>query len=206
MKPIAIADFAQGTSTVQLPDDYNTIYGPITLMAIGTATQPYKIEWSNDGKLREMYSVFPDLTGPPMYVSIRSIAGTSTNAGQRFELFFFPASDQDYTVQFQYGISPNMLDGSAPYAYGGAAHTETILESCLAIMEERLDDMPAGTGPHSVAFQTRLAASIAMDRRNKPPKLAYNRDLSDERHYGGYGYGNWHLSAPAGTYNWQSLC
>ncbi len=67
-----------------------------------------------------------------------------------------------------------------PYPYGGGEHSETILEACLSVAEERRDDIPMGTGAHGMAFVTRLAASIAMDSRKKPTKLGYNRDLSDE--------------------------
>jgi hypothetical protein len=205
LKPLIALDFPQGTQTIQLPDYYVAMSGnKLTLAPLGTTAQPYEIQWTNEGQIRELYSVSPSLIGPPMYVSILSRNDTQPNAGQRFQLYFFPAADQEYTVQTTVSIAPDFLTESSPYAFGGPAHAETILESCLAIMEERLDDMPAGTGPHSAAFQQRLLASIVMDRRNKPPRQGYNRDRSDDRHYG---YPNpwWHWAAPAATYNGQSL-
>ena len=53
---------------------------------------------------------------------------------------------------------PDYLSTPFPYAYGGAEHAETILESCLAVAELRLDDM---AGPHNQQFMARLAASIS---------------------------------------------
>ncbi len=205
LRPLITLDMPPAAQTIQLPDWYTAVSGnKVTLAPTGVTAQPYTINWTNEGKIREMYSITPSLTGPPMYVSILSIPGTSTGAGQRFQLYFFPAADVDYTVQLTVSVAPNMLDGSAPYAWGGPAHAETILESCLGILEERLDDMPAGTGPHSIAFQQRLLASIVMDRRNKPPRMGYNRDRSDDLH-NGYPPPWWHLAAPPATYNGMGL-
>lgn len=204
LQPITTASLNSGSSTLDLPEDYSGMIGVVTLQADGTATQPYKIEWSNVGKINELYSAYPAMTGPPLKVAIVSSVGTDSRVGQRFQLLFFPLSDQDYLAKFQYSISPRFLNGTAPFAYGGPAHVETILESCYAVFEERYDDQPPGTGPHSIAFRQRLVSSIAIDRRNKPAKVGYNGDRSDDRSSGGPGP-FWHFASPAATYNGQSL-
>ncbi len=83
-------------------------------------------------------------------------------------------------MRFQYYLLPDYLTTNYPYALGGMAHAETVLESCLAVMEERLDDITRGQGPHGIAFMGRLAASISMDRKSKAQTLGRNRDGSDD--------------------------
>jgi hypothetical protein len=203
LKPLGTAPFPAGATVADLPDDYNSIEGPVTIQAVGVVSQPYKIWMVNPGIIEEKYSIYATQTGPPMFCAILPIKGTSPDKSQRMQLYLFPQADMDYILQFQYSINPNMLTTDAPYAYGGAQHAETIKESCLAVFEERYDDTPGG--PHSMAFTKRMLASIGMDRRNKSPRAGYNRDASDER---GYGFPGpwWHFSAPAATYNCQSLC
>jgi len=53
---------------------------------------------------------------------------------------------------------------------------ETILASCLAVAEQRHDDMK---GPMWQSFVERLTASVAYDARMKPERLGYNADRSD---------------------------
>ncbi len=77
-----------------------------------------------------------------------------------------------------YTILPDFLSGSKPYAYGGSAHTETIIESCLAVAEQRLDDAMT---VHSVQFKRLLAASVGHDRRLQPNNYGYNGDRRDGR-------------------------
>jgi hypothetical protein len=91
----------------------------------------------------------------------------------------WPFADEDYTVEFTYYLIPDALSGAAPYAYGGAAHAETILASCKAAAERDLDDIT--DGPQMRNFRERLAASVAHDRRFKPQHLGYNADRSDRR-------------------------
>jgi hypothetical protein len=195
LKPTSTADFPQGAQYVPLPDDFGGFEDQITLLTTNSTAQPWRVEWRNEGELRRMYSVTPVMTGPPMYAATQPLKGTTPTQGQRFQLFLFPAADQDYTLQFQYYIAPDYLTGATPYSYGGAQHTETILESCLAIAEERLDD---ASGIHAQAFASRLSASIAMDRRLKPQKIGPNLDRSDRQ---GWERRDVHYYAPAATYN-----
>jgi hypothetical protein len=160
---------------------------------------PWLIQWRNEGALREMYAATPTMTGPPMLAALSPLKGTTGIAGQRFILHMFPAADQNYTLQAQYYINPDYLSGAFPFAYGGAPHAETILESCLAIAEQRRDDAMT---VHTAKFKERLLASISMDRRLKPQKLGLNRDESDTRQWQ---RSDVHWWAPAATYNGTSF-
>jgi len=176
LTPVSTVLLATGASTVLLPDDFGGIEGKLTIQTTSTTKQPWRIDWRNEGQIREMYAVTPTRSGCPMYAVVRPLKGTEVNRSQKWELFIFPLADKDYTIQLTYYVNPNYLDGTTPYAYGGAQHSETILESCLAVMEERLDD---ASNVHASAFASRLLASISMDRRNKPAKMGYNGDRSD---------------------------
>lgn len=199
LKPVATIGFQAATSAVPLPDDFGGFEGPITILVTKQTSQPWRIELRNEGMIREMYSRTPQMSGPPLYAAQQALKGTTATQGQRFQLFVFPLADQYYTLQFQYYINPDFLNGAFPYAYGGPVHAETILESCLAIAEARQDD---ASSVHAARFAERLAASISMDRRNKPHGLGYNRDCSDQR---GFDRRDMHWFAPSATYNGSSF-
>tara|TARA_R110002110_G_scaffold93689_1_gene243565 strand:- start:243 stop:605 length:363 start_codon:yes stop_codon:yes gene_type:complete len=89
----------------------------------------------------------------------------------------YPKPDKAYTLSYRYHALPNQLTAANPYPMGGAAHAETILESCLAVAESRMDN---NAGIHAAAFQQRLAASIAFDTAmHTPEHMGYNGDGSD---------------------------
>ncbi len=199
LKPVASLDFASGASTVNLPDDFGGFEGQLTVLTTSSTSMPWRIDWRSEASLREMYSVTPTRTGPPMWAAQQPLKGTAVNRGQRFQLVVFPLADQAYTLQCRYYINPDYLTGAMPYAYGGAEHAETLLESCLAVWEERYDD---NRGVHAAAFQDRLAASMGLDRRKKPLGLGYVGDRSDNLDRDRY---NPHWWAPAITYNGGSM-
>jgi hypothetical protein len=176
LTPTAQLDLPANAMTVQLPDDFGGFEGQITITSQPTLVW-YPIKLTNEGMIREQYAQTPLMSGRPLMAAVRPKKGTGATQGQRFELFVFPNPDIDYTLTFIYYILPDYLTGATPYAYGGATHIETILESCLAIAEQRLDD---SSTVHSAKFQERLMASITMDRRNKPQQLGVNWDRSDQ--------------------------
>jgi hypothetical protein len=202
-RPVTLIALPSGSQSVILPDDYGSFEGNITILtsANGVTAQPWKIQWENEGRIREMYTVTSTISGPPMYVCpipVKDKMPTATQ-GQRFELLVFPTADQDYTLQATYNINPGCLTDAFPYTLGGPQHSETFLESALAYMELFLDDRK---GIHCLEFDKRLAASIDIDRRARPQRIGYNGDRSDDRDYQ---RPNMHWYAPAATYNGQSL-
>ncbi len=194
LRPTGTFTLGSGQSIIVMPDDFGGTEGQCTLLTSGTTAQPWKIEWRNEGELRSRYSIYPTMTGPPQYVSQVPIKGGEPTKGQRFELLFFPLADQAYQIQVPYYVNPDIISATFPYPYGGAQHAETILESCLAIAEQRLDDQST---VHAQKYAERLMASLAIDRRNKPAKLGRNLDRSDwsEERW------NPHWYQPPATYN-----
>lgn len=181
LRPTRTLTLVSGDSTLNLPDDFGGIEGDITMTSTASSAY-YPIPVVGEGTVRGRYaSLSSTETGRPELAAVQPIKGTGAAHGQRFQLYVWPIADADYSLSFTYYIHPDALTGNSPYAYGGMAHAETILESCLAIAEQRLDDASA---IHSAKFQERLAASIAVDRRLKPQLLGYNGDGSDD-------YGCW---------------
>lgn len=179
LKPVTTLTLADGETVVPLPDDYGGFEGTITLAS--DAGQSYwPIELMPIGTVYAQQSRLPDTTGRPLYACEEPLRGAGALQGQRFQLRFWPTADADYSVRFQYYLSPDALTGATPYAYGGSMHAETILESCLAIGEQRIDD---AADVHTKKWQMRLAASISIDRRTKPQKIGYNGDNSDGRQW-----------------------
>lgn len=175
LKPFASLSLASGDQTLTLPDDFGGIEGRITVSTTSSSI-PDDVPLLNEGLLNKWYSQTPDATGRPKAAALQPVKGTHPQHGQRWNLFVFPEADAAYTLEFAYYLLPNCLTGDWPYAYGGASHAETLLESCLAIAEQRLDD---SMSVHSAKFQERLRASIAQDRKHKPQTQGYNGDASD---------------------------
>lgn len=195
LKPTFTLAFASAAKTVALPDDFGGMEGQLSLVTTTTTSMPWCIQWQNEGRIQQCYATQPTNTGPPMFAVVQPLKGTGGDRGQRWQLYLFPAADQAYTLTGQYYVNPDFLSGAFPYAYGGAEHAETLLESCLAIAEQRRDD---AMSVHTMKFKERLQASISMDRRKKPPRVGYNGDRSDQIDYGRV---NPHAWAAAGTYN-----
>lgn len=176
LTPSFSAVLAQDEQSIDLPDDFGGIEGRVTISISGSSMwSPIKID--GIGTVQNLFAAYPEQTGNPRVGAIEPLKGTGLASGQRFRLAIFPIADQDYTLQFTYYVLPSALDGSRPYCYGGAAHTETILASCKAAAERDLDDM--SDGPQYRHFMECLAASIAVDRRFRPQSLGYNGDRSN---------------------------
>lgn len=176
LKPFVSLTLAEGNTTVQLPDDFGGLEGRIAVS--DSSSGAFRaVEFWNPGRIEQLYSESADTTGIPIAASLRPLKGTAANKGQSQELYLFPTADDDYTLRFQYFILPNFLDGTHPYAYGGAEHVEAILESCLAVFEERYDDITGGS--HAQAFMRQLEASKQMDARKRAKVIGLNTDTSD---------------------------
>ena len=180
LKPYATLELAEGESVLALPDDFGGIEGDITVQT-PQARSWWPISLVGPGMVYQRTAELSETTGRPCMACLEPIKGTTATQGQRQQIRFWPLADQDYTVQLQYYLLPDALTAAFPYALGGMAHAETILESCLAVAEQRLDDM---AGVHTMKFRERLQASVAFDRKLKPQNLGYNGDRSDQRHVG----------------------
>lgn len=182
LKPVVSVPFAAAATTIPLPDDFGGFEGRITISA-PTGSTWWSLDLVGIGEVYAREGQFASMTGRPLMGCLEPLRQTTATQGQRFQLHLFPTSDQAYTLRFAYYVAANYLDSAFPYHMGGMMHAETVLESCLAIAEQRLDD---SSSVHSRKFAERLIASVNLDRRMKPQMLGYNRDNSDmrDRSYG----------------------
>jgi hypothetical protein len=133
------------------------------------------VQMVGEGMIRSLREEGLDHFGQPQYAALRPVAGTGTTH-QRYQLAVWPAPDEDYTLSYQYSVTPEVLtDTTAEYPWGGAVHAETILQSCLSAAEHRMNDE---RGLQYARYQELLATSIQIDLRNAPATLGIMTDPS----------------------------
>jgi len=178
LTPLQSMTILTGTSELDLPADFGFAVDKIYF-----DTQPglwcLPLVYRNEGEVllkRQWDSAF---TGRPRLAAVVADGGPTVNNGQTSKLIFWPVADLDYAIQIRYSVTPNALGPGGPYPYGGAAHSQTLLEACLAA-SERQDGMP---GPHNAIYASALENSKAYDRRLKPRTLGNEMRL-DRRYHG----------------------
>lgn len=164
--------------TFTLPWDYGGMSGDGTFVYDRDNNKLETITIITEQSLRKLRQL--DITaGTPFCAAIipKTMAGTS---GQRWEVMFHNPPDTVLTLHYRYYILPDALVlTTLEYPYGSAAHSETLLESCLAIAESR--EKEGGNGEHQIRFGGLLTASIDHDRTLGEAIVyyGYNGDSSD---------------------------
>lgn len=105
--------------------------------------------------------------GTPRYATSyhREISG-----GHDWVIELYPSPDQAMgTATFGYQIFPPALDNNDDVPFGAEAHSETILLSCFAAAEMRIND---AQGVYWDRFQERLSAAIESDSLLLPSALS----------------------------------
>lgn len=176
LRPVWTGNLESGATTVLLPEEFGGFEGALTISRSTGTYFPVRLRSENE--IRNEHALFPDASGEPAMAAVQWLKGTTSDVSQRAQLYVFPEADAAYTLKAAFYLHPDALSDTYPYAVGGAAHAETLLESCLAVGEERRDDM--ANGPHFQAFMRCLAASIRQDQRLKPQWFGKNRDRSDD--------------------------
>jgi len=170
LHPTTSLTTAASTATYDLPFDFGGIIGKMTFPP-DTSYPPIEIVPEVEIRKRQQ---FASATGTPHLAAITPRAFTA-GYGTRWQITFWPTPDRAIVLTYRYNALPDAVQDDE-YPFGGLMHAETVLESCLAVAEERANDE---RGIHAAAFQERLAASMAQDMRTKPEKLGYNADNSD---------------------------
>jgi hypothetical protein len=167
---------AQGQSDYPLPDDFGRFEGEMTFATVA-AGQVLQLRRVAIGEVRRWLGAAGGAQGPPVYFAEVPRPGDGS-VGQRFNVAMFPAPDQAYTLTYRCTVNPPALTATNPYPLGGMQHGETILESCLAVAESRLNDEE---GVHAKKFQELLQASIAQDLQDHwPESLGWNGQQSSQ--------------------------
>lgn len=164
MKPIATVTLTSGTREVRLPEDCLTVLSDIVVSADdgGVLLQPLKPH--NPTRLRQLYSQQPEATGAPVIAAIQAEKLDNPTQSSRYTLQVFPEADQDYTLEFQYKISPEAINGARPYCYGGVMHVSTVQAAIRMASEQRRNDK---LGIWTAKYIELLAKSVAHDRKNQ---------------------------------------
>lgn len=152
------------TSAYVLPDNYGGLEGEY--LTYDPATYTKHIEVTSDVRIRQM-NQYNNNTGKPVYAAIVA-ASKTTGKGSRWNIILYPTPDAAYNLYYKYRLFVNALSSSNPYPYGGASHSETIIESCLAIAEQRKIGV---AGLHTERFRDLLMMSIADDCHNGTPRV-----------------------------------
>lgn len=173
LRPVTHLDTAADTWQYDLPDDFGGLAGRLTYNDQTLGMGP--IEIRGEGEIRRLRAR-GTVTGKPTRLAVRPKTSDGTT-GQRFELVLWPTPSGIWQLDYAYNVLVNKLTAGAPYPLGGMAHSETILESCLAVAERREDDEAT---IHWQGFMERLAASVSHDQQVMVPEtLGYNADSSD---------------------------
>jgi len=141
-----------------LPDDFGGMQGTFVYDPADYHCDIHLIGVNELNRKRVVYQG----SGYPEYAAIEWKAGTGTT-GQRAQVLWHPTPTAAYTLHYQYSVLSNALTTSLPYPLGGAAHRQTIIESCEAAAEIiKFDEI----GIHNQLFKDHLAKSIMLDKQN----------------------------------------
>ena len=140
---------------------------------------PERMPIVDEADLRQLYATKP-LSGTPRYAAVRPKARTGGGSRQRHEVLFYPTPNQTLTLEYRYSLSPVALSKENEYPHGGTQHAETILQSCLAVAEERKEK---ARGTAYAKWMERLQASIELDSKSLASTAGdiwpLNEDASD---------------------------
>lgn len=173
--------------TFLLPWDYGGMYGDGKFTYANAENKLSIITMTSDVNIRHLRQTSVS-TGTPYLVAILPKTTDGTQ-GQRWEAMFHRPPNDVLTLHYRYYILPDALVlTDLEYPYGSAAHSETILESCLAIAEIREKNL--ATTEHQDRFGALLQSSIDHDRGLGEPIVlfGYNRDGSDDSEYDSHYY------------------
>lgn len=131
--------------------------------SLGVATDiaggPAKIAVVDEASLRQLQQTSP-MSGLPRYAAVRPLRSEG-DGSQRWEVVFYPTPNDTRTLYYRYPVAPPPISETRKWPYGGKQHAETILQSCLAVAEERETKQQ---GPGTARYMERLAASVQFDK------------------------------------------
>ena len=171
--------------TFALPWDYGGMSGDGKFTYANAENKLQIVTMTSEVNIRHLRQTSIS-TGTPYLVAIIPLSTDGTQ-GQRFVAMFHSPPGEDLVLNYRYYILPDVLVlDSIDYPYGSAAHSETILESCLAVAESREKDL--ATTEHQNRFGALLQSSIDRDKGLGEPivHFGYNRDGSDDSEYDNY--------------------
>lgn len=158
MTPSATIAALEGVGTSDLPDDFGRMSGIAFYYPHTTMKTPIAIV--SIGNMQALKSRSGE-SGTPTHASVRYKSSDGVD-GHRSEVVWWKTPADDYTLSYTYEAYAGKLSEDRPYPLGGMRFSEAILESCLAVAEQRANDEK---GLHTETFKELLASAIMIDRK-----------------------------------------
>lgn len=157
MSPQATLSVSNGTFLYELPANFG---GTVRSMTYADNASASPLTPVDEERLRALQAGNHQ-SARPSYYAVRPKTSDGADE-QKWEVLLYPTPNQGHSILYRYDVAAQVLTDAKPYPLGGAAHSETLLESCLAVAEERKGDHSA---VHRKRFQELLAASAQYDAR-----------------------------------------
>ena len=162
---------AEGTEDYLLPDGMGNIAGQLAFDPAERRRSVVVIPFGEIEMLRRRPA-----TGAPLFAAVVSTNLMGGN-GQRKRLCLYPTPDKAYTLSFRADADQGKLDATTrPYPLGGYAYAELVLESCLSIAEQRVNDE---AGLHTQNFNALLESAVTRDFRQWAQNFGFMGDTHD---------------------------
>jgi len=138
-----------------MPDDFGRVIGDLHYEADIYA---HSITQVSEHRIQTLLQQ-DDTTNPPKHFATR-YKTSDLSTGQRHEIIFWPKPDDDYTLTYRCEAYSGKI-ATTQYPLGGMKYAEVIIESCLAVAEQRANDEK---GLHWDSFVRTLTSAIEFDR------------------------------------------
>lgn len=159
LKPTTTLDTTASDAAQNLPDDFGRIAGDLHFE---TDVYAESITVVSEHRILSLLQ-HDDDENRPRHAAIRYLTSDGTS-GQKQEIVWWPIPDDTYTLTYRYeAFAGKLVSGANEYPLGGMKHSEVIVESCLAMAEQRANDEK---GIHWSAFVGALASAILQDKKN----------------------------------------
>ncbi len=185
LRPVATLTTVIDQDTYSLPEDFAAMDGSLTYLSGTQHLHMTEVRFTSEYEIRVQQAKTKSVTfDRPVLAAVQPVGvAPSAASGQRWELLLWPTPKAVYQLQYRYMVQPQDIsvggdpfDANDRFLLGGAAHAETILQSCIAAAESMRSDR---TDEYQ-RFIQRLAQSIAFDSAaTTPERLGYVGDPSE---------------------------
>lgn len=157
LSPVTTLDTTADDEAQDLPDDHGRVLGDFYYEA---SAYRRSIRQVSEERYQALISR-SESPGLPQVCRVRHKA-KSDALGHRLEVAWWPIPDAAYTLTYRYEAYAGKLGDGNRYPLGGMRHAELLIQSCLAVAEQRDNDE---RGQHTLDFERLLVAAIEQDRR-----------------------------------------
>lgn len=171
LRPVTTLSTVAADGDYDLPETFGSLDGVITYAEDEGVDRQEVVRLTGEARIRALRQE-SSTSGKPTLAAVRAKTATGLT-WQRYELLLWPTPDAVYVLTYRYRILPSTIGGDA-YPMGSGVHLETIIASCLAAAEDRIND---ARGIKYQYFMERLQASIAADLEQHPDSLGYNGNV-----------------------------